>query len=159
MIVRHKHNTPHSSRPMSNYLIMGNNHKPYFPHVISFHSECSFNSHLNVIQSSLSHSTGSTQAHARIHRRKCSPHNPLSTPPPSPSCIPQICPMNESIFSFQHCLNFQLKMSRVSPDCSEGLSITGPQQAPPQACVSATNFFMIILHFKACFKNTNTLTI
>lgn len=95
-----------------------------------------------------------------------SPHNPLSTPPPSPSCIPQIqtdwvyvYPMNESIFSFQHCLNFQLKMSTVSPDRSEGPSITRPLLAPSQAHVSAT-LFMIILHYKACFKkNTQTHTI
>lgn len=51
-----------------------------------------------------------------------------------------VCPMNESIFSFQHCLNFQLKMSRVSPDSSEGPSITRPQPVPPQTCVSATIF-------------------
>jgi len=124
--------------------------------VISYHSEYSFISLLNVIQSFLSHS--STQAHAIIHRWKRSPHNPLSTPTPSPSCIPQIQtgPMNESIFSFQHCLNFQLKMSRVSPDCSEGPSITGPPQASFLKHMCLPQFFVWYFILRHALKTQAT---
>jgi len=121
---------------------------------ISYHSEYSFIS--LFIQSFLSHS--STQAHAIIHRWKRSPHNPLSTPTPSPSCIPQIQtgPMNESIFSFQHCLNFQLKMSRVSPDCSEGPSITGPPQASFLKHMCLPQFFVWYFILRHALKTQAT---
>lgn len=132
---------------MSNYLIVENNHMPYlFFYLISYLSECSFNS-LSVIR-----------IHSSIINQE-SPHNPVSIPPSFSSRIPQIqtgwvyvCPMNESIFSFQHCLNFQLKMSTLFPDRSERPSITEPLLTSAQAHVSAT-LFMIILHYKACLEN------
>lgn len=137
--------TSHYVHSISNYLIMENNCMAYFSNYISYHSECSFKYHLNAIQSSLSQSLHPCQNLLNLMQE--SPHNPLSTLPPSPACIPQIqpdrvyvCPMNESIFSSQHCLNFQLKMSKVSPDRSEGPSIIGPLLAPSQAHVSATLF-------------------
>lgn len=113
--------------PMSNYLIMENT---FFSNFISYHSECSFNSHLNFIQSSLSItqlSSGSCSTSCKnpsvevlslqssFHLSSISLLYP--TIPGWQGCA-YVCPMNESIFSFQHCLNFQLKMSRVSPDCS-----------------------------------------
>lgn len=144
MAARHKQ----KCAPMSNYLIMENTFFQF--HFISF--RMSFNSHLNVIQSSLSLDYSTL---FRIYSASCknpsmevlslqSSFHPSSisllypTIPGWPGCA-YVCPMNESIFSFQHCLNFQLKMSRVFP-CSEGPSITGPQPVPPQARVSATIF-------------------